>query len=1105
MALLTRRSVDQPQIARPQAYRAWRAEQMAAIADTSTSSRSSSHWPYDEQDDGGNKHPWRQARERIMAFRAHVRAELGWRPDMARMPMMRQALGIPSYVPVARRWWMIVLWLFVTPFLPRRWCLLAGRTLLRRIRTYQGREYVFERIVAPVWPTRSSYSGAIDHALRHLPLARAVKAYDALAFLERGDIDAVIRLGLTRVEEMPERWRDVRRCYELTVIHALIDEGVLQRIDELNWLPVHDHYHGGPPLNVDADRLRSMVRVLLSAAMPREKVPDILDRPYGYDATQLSANLTLLRARGLVDVAGLFDAVGERLWRVDEASWCFVVDTMGAGTPGDIKRFRSLLDLSRPAPVEVVSWMRQHGASLDDLADAKEFLVQASRMDVPPVARLARLAQYELPVTDIVQYADYILHGEQGRLAHYLDVLVRNGYGDRTSILAFHACYAAVEPATLERLLTLVGALNDRAAASFVATWVKRARMRPYVASLEYVVERMPLKNLDALNQRLFAMDMCPMLVRYVVEEQGLNDPRALYDWYYAEAWGAKDYAGRKQIDAAERILIDDAFRRKNFAVLEGNRDLLDKVVSARVRTMVPMPSDRSEAGWMAYHEAQRRIEHSERDALVPMLPGILAETRGVLLRSLLETAWSSEVSIPVLLATLRPLMADLARGRGPVHAPLTDIEIEAMAVTYGVATSLISEYWALVIGQETSWHAWYRDEPYVMHWQRSVHRISRPLDHDGLRCLAVAAQFARRFGERDADVFHACKHLRASQLGNSLADHHALRRHLGVLLAAASEDERVKDWLSHRLEALSNVDDESASAHREIEELHEFFCEILPEALAAGLKRFVARFNDDEARHLALRLDARTNEKADGRSTLRDVLERTRDKVLHIYQRWSAREKRKFKTRRDDAHQSTLHAFVSKHPAAFFAKQATGLCSWDNVKMWRETRHAHLVVFDPLTGKLAALALLYVEVVPDLDATRPSLILRGINPTVAMATNHEPHSVVEAFFALAMDLARTHGLAGVAFPSDGGQDFMSNRVDVGKVIRKRYEKRSVPLYRYQERERSESDWRREPRSIEHAFSAYEQGDGSVGTLYAIWQAAKPETFAASPSQALTA
>ena len=320
-----------------------------------------------------------------------------------------------------------------------------------------------------------------------------------------------------------------------------------------------------------------------------------------------------------------------------------------------------------------------------------------------------------------------------------------------------------------------------------------------------------------------------------------------------------------------------------------------------------------------------------------------------------------------------------------------------------------------------------------------------------------------------------------------------------------AADDEMVKEWLSHRLEALSNVDDESAAAHREVGELNDFFHVMLPDALEVGIDRFLARFGENDARHLALRLDARTPEEADGRSMLRNALEGSRDKVLKVYQRWSAREKSKFKTRRDGSHRSILHAFVSKYPAAFFAKQAVGLCSWENVEMWKEARHAHLAVFDPLTGKLAGLALLYVEVIPALNSLRPSLVIRGINPTVGMMSNHEPHSVVDAFFAVAIEIARTHHLAGVAFPSDGGQDFMSNRMDVGKVIRRRYEKRSTPFLRYQKREHSEADWRHSPRLIQQTFNAYQRGHGRVETLYAIWRSSEPVTFASESSQAVTA
>ena len=114
---------------------------------------------------------------------------------------------------------------------------------------------------------------------------------------------------------------------------------------------------------------------------------------------------------------------------------------------------------------------------------------------------------------------------------------------------------------------------------------------------------------------------------------------RSLYDWDYVEAWGAKDYAGSRTIDDAERALIEDAFRRKNLAVLEGNRKCLDDVVSARVRAAVPAPIDRTDEGWEAYCEACRQTECHERDALYPILHVVLNETAGVLLRGLLEAA----------------------------------------------------------------------------------------------------------------------------------------------------------------------------------------------------------------------------------------------------------------------------------------------------------------------------------------------------------------------------------------------------------------------------------------------------------------------------------
>ncbi len=1105
MAWPIRRTSRQQKQTLQQAYRIWRAEQLEAIASKSASSNRRTSCLYEDELDPTQAHPWRQARGHLEALRDEVMSDLRWRPSLEQLPMMRKALGIPSYVPMTRPWWLILLWGLVTPCIPLRWRMLAGRALLRRTRTFLGREYVYERLVDPVWSLRSSYSSGIDRALRELPLARRASDYRKLVGWEREDIDVLVRLGLNDVAAIPNAWSDVRRSYESSVIHALIDEGILERLDDLRWVPTRNAGYAGTPLKIEVGQLREMANVLKSAGMPRERIPEILDHPYGHNPVRLSAVLALCRARGVADVAAIFDAVGSRLWDADEADWRFVLDTIGARTPNDIKRFRPLLDLTHPAPVEVVTWMRAHGAALDELADARELLVQLSKSTTATVAHFDCLARAGLTMPDIARCPDYVLHDRQERLDQYLDVLARHGYHDRASIMAFHSGYAAVTTWLLDRLLTMVGPLNDRAAATDVAGWAVRARRRGNVESLEYLVDKMPAKTLEGLNQRLFVTDMCPTLVRYVVEEQGLNDIRSLYDWYYAEAWGAKDYAGLRTIDDAERVLIEDAFRRKNFAVLEGNRKCLDDVVTARVHAAVSVPINPTDEEREVYREARRRAERRERDALNPILPVVLNETRGVLLHSLLEAASQAGSSMPELLSTFRPLIADIARGKGPVGPSLSDLEAEAVAVTYGVATTSVRNYWTRVRVDDAPWQSWYRDEPYLMRWQRNTFRVSRPLDHSGLAGLAVAAQFARRFGEADISVFDACKHLRGRLLANPLVDHHMLHRHLGVLLAVAADDDQIKEWVARRLEAMSSLDDESAVAHREISDLHDFFRVTLPDALDPRMEQFVVGLSEADARDLSKRLDASTNESTDSHAMLSGALARTREKVLQKYQQWSESEKKKFKTQCDAARQSTLHAYVSKRPSAFFAKQATGLCSGGNTAMWAEARHAHLVIFDPLTGKLAGMALLYSEVVARIDSVRPSLIIRGINPTVGMGANHEPHSVVDAYFDLAIELAREHGLAGVAFPPHSGQDFMSNRSDIGRVIRERYEKRSARFYRLPPEEQPDTKWRDAPRAIEHSFSAYSEGNGRVGTVYVIWRATEPSHRPRSNLQAVSA
>lgn len=284
MAWPTRRPFRQQRQAFQQAYRIWRAERLAALDRKSASDDRSTSFSYENEGAAQQLRPLRQARDRLEALREEVMSDLRWNPSVEHLPMMRKALGIPVYVSMTRPWWLILAWGIVTPFIPHRMQLMAGGALLRRTRSYLGREYVYERVVVPVWSIQSSYSGGVDRALRKLPLAHRASAYHRLIGLEGADIDVMVRLGLNDVGGIPDAWHDVRRSYELSVIHALIDEGVLERLDDLRWVPnsqrlPHRNTAEDRRREVAQDGTRSEVRGNAARADPRDPRSSLRPQP----------------------------------------------------------------------------------------------------------------------------------------------------------------------------------------------------------------------------------------------------------------------------------------------------------------------------------------------------------------------------------------------------------------------------------------------------------------------------------------------------------------------------------------------------------------------------------------------------------------------------------------------------------------------------------------------------------------------------------------------------------------------------------------------------------------------------------------------------------
>lgn len=135
-------------------------------------------------------------------------------------------------------------------------------------------------------------------------------------------------------------------------------------------------------------------------------------------------------------------------------------------------------------------------------------------------------------------------------------------------------------------------------------------------------------------------------------------------------------------------------------------------------------------------------------------------------------------------------------------------------------------------------------------------------------------------------------------------------------------------------------------------------------------------------------------------------------------------------------------------------------------------------------------MALVYFEHIAALHPTRNCLIIRAINPMDDMLATHTNSSIVDAFFDVAIQIAKDNGMTAVAFPAHCGMHLLSNLSSVEKDIEKRYIKPSMK-FRFRPSNvvatENPSEWRAKPREVTGRFYAYEQGEGGVNTLYAIW------------------
>lgn len=133
-------------------------------------------------------------------------------------------------------------------------------------------------------------------------------------------------------------------------------------------------------------------------------------------------------------------------------------------------------------------------------------------------------------------------------------------------------------------------------------------------------------------------------------------------------------------------------------------------------------------------------------------------------------------------------------------------------------------------------------------------------------------------------------------------------------------------------------------------------------------------------------------------------------------------------------ASKGTLQAYISKNVGSFFAKASAGLCTAEDIPLFNRGDHFHINVVE---GDEAVRANIMAYVVPVNG--RPSLVLRGFNPTADWVSKIDVESFCEQIIAIGKDFQQSNGLAGVYITTQGSWHALSNRDQVARYLVGRY------------------------------------------------------------------
>ena len=1054
---------------------------------------------YGWDEEAPRPHPLAIARTGLRKARESLLGDLTYHPERfahTRAHALR-LLAIPSALDSPPAWWKTAGCFVIGEFVPNqfifRW--LKGR--LSSVNCYEGRQLLMRGSLRTL--LFREYTPALDFLVRHVRGPVPSELLKDLTSQSVRWLSTLHRLGCSSVTDLAQHTRRQVKPEVRGLASLLCSAGVIVSIQELeNWpglkndqLPLYNGIQESKP------------RFLLNAQMVVRQLVELrVDGPVilaactaegGFAPKQLESNVAQLRRHG-IDPAQVLAEIGNLLWTASPARWQFLLDDLLVRVPADIALFKDLLRGRGGLPVALGCALVARQVPVVDLAACQSVLLAAGALREPDEAaqvwELLIQPPFSFTAADFAKVREYL--SKPARLPGFLQELARHRLVNAKDVLAFDPCIASMEGQSLGRWLDVAMPRLGQEPLAAVADWVRRANATGSVIALETLVNLVDVPSLADLERALMLVPIGANILGYLVEHKSLSSLSKLLKWFRNGARGILDMKLYGTIGEVERLLLDDAFERETFISVAHNVSCAITASHQRATAKLgarPRFDDTQACSlYDAKHGATRAAQLPE---LLSDVRRLLECTSGVLFASFLAEIDADGAAFERRLASISPLIDQLVAGGGPSSGAPSQVEVEAVALVYATAPTNVLLHWPQLVGREGDIAGLRLARGYPMRWQQARRELQpdAKLDDRGLVVLSKIAGLAREFNELAAvDMEAARKGLRPSRIDDVAADVQGLALHLAVVCGLLAADPNVAAALD-RWEVAQGAIGGGPVALSLLEQMRSFFATTLADAIEAHLPARLERMNERAARQLAERLTSSSESlmaMPAGKHLTASVIA-VSAKLKSVFGAWAKKQDDKFSSTKDAQAQSEFVGVVSKTPAAFFAKDATGLCTRHNTDMWNEARHSHLVVFDPVKRRLAGMAMLYVQPVVQIDDQRQTLIIRAINPRDTLASKHDVASIVDSFLAIAIDIAKANGLAAVALPGDDSH-LLSNVHAVERHLCERYARDNTGIPPRSVLEGSQEGKLMRPWLVHAPFDGYEEGQGQVSSLHVIWR-----------------